>query len=233
MPLMRLQKFLSAAGLCSRRKGEEYILKGLVRVNGELVKELGTKVDSNSDRVEFKGRSVQIKPAYVYIALNKPKGYVSSCKQHGKKIILDLVDVPPRIYPIGRLDEYSTGLILLTNDGELHHKLSHPSFDHEREYEVKTAAPITDRVLRSMEKGLILDGLQTRPAKIKRLSSRRFRIVLKEGRNRQIRRMVQMTGNAVQELKRTRMGPVKLGRLKEGSWRYLSVKEIGVLNNLT
>ena len=225
MPLMRLQKYLSSAGFCSRRKGEEYIKEALVKVNGKTVLELGTKVDPQSDRIEVNGTLVQADQKPVYIALNKPKEYVTSCDHHGEKIVLDLIDIPERIYPVGRLDKDSTGLLLLTNDGRLHHRLSHPSFDHEKEYEVIVASHITDGALRSLEKGLPVMGTKTRPAKVKRLSSKRFRIVLKEGRNRQIRRMVGKVGGRVIGLKRIRISNIKLGRLSEGSWRYLREKE--------
>lgn len=225
MTLMRLQKFLSNAGVCSRRQGEEYIKDGLVKVNGEVVTELGTKVDPDIDRVEFRGKLIQAKVNLIYIALNKPKGYVTSCRQEGDKIVLDLIDISERVYPIGRLDKDSTGLLLLTNDGRLHHGLSHPSFDHEKEYEVTVARPISDGALRKMEKGMPILGTKTRPAEIKRITAKRFRIVLKEGRNRQIRRMVRKVGNQVTSLKRIRVSNIRLGRLAKGAWRYLSEKE--------
>ncbi len=222
---MRLQKFLSNAGVCSRRQGEEYIKDGLVKVNGEVITELGTKVDPDIDRVEFRGKLIQAKVNLIYIALNKPKGYVTSCRQEGDKIVLDLIDISERVYPIGRLDKDSTGLLLLTNDGRLHHGLSHPSFDHEKEYEVTVARPISDGALRKMEKGMPILGTKTRPAEIKRITAKRFRIVLKEGRNRQIRRMVRKVGNQVTGLKRIRVSNIRLGRLAKGAWRYLSEKE--------
>ncbi len=225
MTLMRLQKFLSNAGVCSRRQGEEYIKDGLVKVNGEVITELGTKVDPDIDRVEFRGKLIQAKVNLIYIALNKPKGYVTSCRQEGDKIVLDLIDISERVYPIGRLDKDSTGLLLLTNDGRLHHGLSHPSFDHEKEYEVTVARPISDGALRKMEKGMPILGTKTRPAEIKRITAKRFRIVLKEGRNRQIRRMVRKVGNQVTGLKRIRVSNIRLGRLAKGAWRYLSEKE--------
>jgi 23S rRNA pseudouridine2605 synthase/23S rRNA pseudouridine2604 synthase len=222
---MRLQKYLSEAGICSRRKGEEYIKAGLVRVNSRIVTELGTKVDPEKDRVEFDGKIIALTGEPIYIALNKPKGYVTSCSHPGEKIVLDLVDIPQRIYPIGRLDKDSTGLLILTNDGTLHHMLSHPSFDHEKEYDVTVSRPITDGSLRNIAKGLPMMGTKTRPAEIQRISSRRFRIVLKEGRNRQIRRMVRKVGNHVIRLKRIRVSKIKLGRLAEGNWRNLTKKE--------
>ncbi len=225
MPFIRLQKYLSSAGFCSRRKGEEYIKDGLVTVNDQVVAELGTKVDPQNDRIEVNGTLVKADQKPVYIALNKPGEYVTSCDHPGEKIVLDLVDIPERIYPVGRLDKDSTGLLLLTNDGRLHHRLSHPSFDHEKEYEVTVASHITDGALRSLEKGLPVMGTKTRPAKIKRISSKRFRIILKEGRNRQIRRMVGKVGGRVIGLKRIRISNIKLGKLSEGSWRYLGKKE--------
>jgi pseudouridine synthase len=225
MALIRLQKFLSEAGICSRRKGEEYIKAGLVRVNHQVVTALGTKIDPEKDRVEFKGRLIEPEDRLVYIALNKPKGFVTSCRQPGDNIVLDLVDVPERIFPIGRLDKDSTGLLLLTNDGSLHHRLSHPSFDHEREYDVTVTKPIPDGALRTIAKGMPMMGTKTRPAKIDRVSSRRFRIVLKEGKNRQIRRMVRKVDHHVARLKRIRMANVKLGKLNEGAWRFLTETE--------
>ena len=225
MALIRLQKFLSMAGVCSRRHGEKYITDGLVRVNGKVVTKLGTKVDSEKDRVEIKGKPAVIKQDLVYIALNKPKGYVTSCRQPGDKIVLDLLDISRRVYPVGRLDKDSTGLLLLTNDGGLHHRLSHPSFDHEKEYEVTVANPITDKSLLNMEQGMPIMGTKTRPAETKRISPKRFRIVLKEGKNRQIRRMAGKTGNHVTRLKRIRAANIRLGRLAIGNWRYLTEKE--------
>jgi pseudouridine synthase len=225
MTMMRLQKFLSEAGICSRRKGEEYIRQGRVRVNSRIVTELGTKVDPEKDRVEFDRKVIALNSGPMYIVLNKPKGYVTSCRHPGEKIVLDLIDIPERVYPIGRLDKDSTGLLILTNDGGLHHRLSHPSFDHEKEYDVTVSNPITDGSLRNIASGLPMMGSKTRPAKIRRISSRRFRIILKEGRNRQIRRMVRKVGNRVTQLKRIRVSKVKLGRLAEGAWRNLTEKE--------
>jgi len=226
---MRLQKFLSKAGICSRRKGEEHIKAGLVRVNNTVVTELGTKIDPLKDRVEFNGKVVRLESDLVYIALNKPEGYVTSCSQSGEKIVLDLIDIPQRVYPIGRLDKDSTGLLILTNDGDLHHRLLHPSFDHEKEYDVILSKPITDGVLQRIAKGMPMMGTKTRPAEITRISSKRFRIVLKEGKNRQIRRMVRKVGNHVTHLKRLRISNIELEGLEKGTWRYLTEKEIKAL----
>jgi pseudouridine synthase len=226
MPLVRLQKYLADAGICSRRKGEELIQAGRVAVNGTVLTELGAKIDSDSDLIEVDGRTVRANRRLLYIALNKPRGYVSSCRHAGEKIVLDLVDISERIYPVGRLDKDSAGLLILTNDGRLHHRLSHPSFDHEKEYEVTVARPMPRGALEHMAKGLPLMGTKTRPARIKRISGHRFRIVLQEGKNRQIRRMVRKVGNQVTELKRIRIAGLNLGNLPEGAWRHLTQIEI-------
>lgn len=229
MSIMRLQKFLSAAGVCSRRKGEVYIAAGRVRVNGETVTQLGVKVDADVDHVEVDGEPATFDKKLIYIALNKPEGYITSCDHSGEKIVLDLIDIPERIYPVGRLDKDSSGLLLLTNDGRIHHKLSHPSFDHEKEYDVTVAKPISEGALQKMSKGMPLMGSKTRPARIKRLSSQKFRIILQEGRNRQIRRMVSKVGSQVVDLKRRRIANIQLKKLPPGKWRYLTQTELDQL----
>jgi len=225
MTEMRLQKFLSGAGICSRRKGEEYIKAGWVKVNGKIVTELGVKVDPERDTVVVDSDAIRSDTTPIYIALNKPRGYVSSCHQQNEKIVLDLLDISERVYPVGRLDKDSTGLLLLTNDGLLHHRLSHPSFNHEKEYEITVDRPLPEGALRKLAKGLPMMGTRTRPARVRRISARRFRIVLKEGKNRQIRRMVRKVGNQVAHLKRIRIANLKLGNLPSGSWRHLTQKE--------
>jgi 23S rRNA pseudouridine2605 synthase/23S rRNA pseudouridine2604 synthase len=229
MSLVRLQKFLAAAGVCSRRRAEDLIRAGRVQVNGRVAAVLGAKIDPEIDRVSVDSQAVKPQQNMVYIALNKPRGYVTSCRHAGKKIVMELVDVSERIYPVGRLDKGSTGLLLLTNDGRLHLKLSHPSFDHEKEYDVIVERPISDGALRRMAEGMPILNTRTRPAVVIRLGERAFRIVLKEGRNRQIRRMVRQLGNEVVELKRTRVSSVRLGRLPEGAWRHLSPEEVEAL----
>ena len=225
MTLVRLQKFLSSAGFCSRRRGEVYIQEGKIKVNGVVVTELGTKVDPEKDSIEADGRLLSRKPPPLYIALNKPKGYVTSCEQKKEKLVLDLIDISERIYPIGRLDKDSTGLLLLTNNGEIHHRLLHPSFDHQKEYDVTVAKSISDHALKTMADGMVIMGEKTRPAVVRRLSKKRFRIKLKEGKNRQIRRMVKKHENHVIQLKRIRFANIRLGDLAEGAWRHLSEKE--------
>ena len=225
---MRLQKYLAHAGICSRRKAEEHILNGSIKVNHKIVTTLGTKVDPEKDKVFFNHKPVILKQdvSRVYIAINKPEGVVTSCSQQKAKIIMDLVDIDERVYPVGRLDKDSKGLVLLINDGNLHNKLSHPSFNHEKEYIVTTKEPISDAALKNMAQGMMIDKVKTRKAKVKRLLKNKFNIILKQGRNRQIRKMVAKTGNKVDILKRIRMANINLGNLKEGKWRYLTPKEI-------
>lgn len=231
MAMIRLQKYLSAAGFCSRRRGEKYIQEGHVSVNDSVVTELGTKIDPEKDQIEVDDTRIVMDQDPIYIAMNKPKGYITTCRRNrpDERIVLDLIDIPVRVYPIGRLDKDSTGLLLLTNDGRLHHRLSHPSFDHEKEYEVRVTDPIPEGALRSMAKGVPMMGTKTRPADIEKINPRTFRIVLKEGKNRQIRRMVRKVGNRVADLKRIRISNVKIGNLAEGNWRHLTEEEKGEL----
>jgi 23S rRNA pseudouridine2605 synthase len=171
--------------------------------------------------------SIEEKP--VYIMLNKPRGYISSCSQPGEAIVLDLVDVKERVFPVGRLDKDSTGLLLMTNDGRIHHRLAHPSFDHEKEYEVTVKKDISDEALHKMAKGIPMDEKITRPAIVTRRSNRRFAIILYEGRKRQIRRMVEAVGNEVKDLHRVRMAHIRLKNLPSGQWRHLSGAEVAGL----
>lgn len=230
MAEVRLQKWLASAGVCSRRRGEALIREGRVAVNGRVVTQLGTKIDPATDGVAVDGVPVAAAAvAPVYIMVHKPRGVVTSCTQDGVPVVLDLVDCDARVYPVGRLDKDSTGLVLLTNDGRVHHGLLHPSFDHEKAYEVTVARAIPDGALRRMAEGLPMMGTRTRPAQVRRLSRRRFRITLKEGKNRQIRRMVRKVGHHVAALKRTRMATLALGNLAEGQWRHLSAREVARL----
>jgi len=232
MNKIRLQKFLSQAGVCSRRKGEEHIRNGHVRLNGQVVTELGTKVDPEHDVILFRDTEVTLSQENIYVALNKPAGIITSCKHGNEKVVTDLINLGTRIYPVGRLDKDSQGLLLLVNDGKLHHALSHPSFDHEKEYVVRVKHRISDGNLQKLAAGIVLSGRMTRKARVKRMTSRSFSIVLKEGRNRQIRRMVGKTGNVVLTLTRIRMANIVLDDLKEGTWRYLTDKEIRELKRL-
>jgi 23S rRNA pseudouridine2605 synthase len=227
---MRLQKYIAKAGICSRRNAEKAIEKGFVKVNGNIISKLGTKIDPDKDRVEYKEKVVKIDNELIYIALNKPEGYITSCSHKGAKIVLDIINIKTRIYPIGRLDKDTSGLLLLTNDGALHHRLLHPSFDHEKRYKVTVKNKISDNDLLKLQKGVYLDKKITRRTKIDRISKTSFYITLKEGRNRQIRRMVKKIDNKVIKLKRISFANIQLGNLKKGKWRYLTENEKKLLS---
>lgn len=229
---VRLQKFIAKSGVCSRRKAEEFILQGKVRVNDEIITQMGVTVNPDKDIVFVNGKKIKPEDEKVYIILNKPPGYVSSCEHKGKKIILDLINVKERIYPVGRLDLNSRGLIILTNDGPLHNKLSHPSFDHEKEYIVQTNIPITNGELKKLSNGVVIDGRKTRKAIVKKRGKDSYTFILKEGRNRQIRKMVETLNKKVSDLKRVRMASIKLGDLKQGKWRYMNKEEIKNLKKM-
>jgi 23S rRNA pseudouridine2605 synthase len=195
---IRLQKYLSQAGICSRRKWEEYIEKGMIKVNGEVAT-LGMSIDP-----------AKASEKLVYYKLNKPRGIVTTCAQHDQRSILDIVDIPERVFPIGRLDKDTTGLILLTNDGRLANYLMHPKYKHEKEYVVETFGPISDEELKKMSEWVVILWKITNYAPIKRYSSGSFSIILTEWRNRQIRRMIEVVDHKVKKLKRIRIENVEL-----------------------
>ena len=223
---VRLQKFLAHAGVCSRRAAETLIAEGGVTVNGEVVSEPGTRVDPASDRVCVNGVAVEGEEERVYFLLNKPIGVITSCNHGTARVVTDLVKVPQRVYPVGRLDHDSSGLLILTNDGRIHHKLSHPSFEHEKEYQASVAEPISESALDRMMSGIQLREGRTRPCQIRREGPASYTIVLKEGKNRQVRRMAEKVGYEVVSLKRVRMANVCLGQLKPGQWRALTDGEV-------
>ena len=224
----RLQKILSARGICSRRKAEEYITKGLVTVNGEVA-ELGQKADPEQDDIEVDGTVIQERKEMVYYLMNKPVGILTTNVEHEDdgKTVRSLLpkELQGKIYPVGRLDKETSGLLLFTNDGVLAYRLTHPKFDHEKEYEVNVGNPIMDGALRKLEKGITISGEKTKKAPVKRLGESRFTITLTEGRNRQIRRMCQKVGSPVQKLKRIRIMNIQDSALKPGEIRELTQKE--------
>jgi len=241
----RLSKVLANRGIASRRRCEELIEAGRVRVNGQIVRKQGVRVDPEEDHIEIDGRFVQ-EVHRVYVLLNKPAGYVSTAKDpQGRPTVLDLVPIGQRIYPVGRLDLGSEGLLLLTNDGAIADRLTHPRYEHEREYWVLVAGRDLGEAIARLRKGVELeDGnaqvvsssiLSARVVKRQllsggmqndRISGRWLRIVIREGRNRQIRRMCEAVGNPVSRLIRVRMGPLHLGDLAPGAWRYLNDDEV-------
>jgi len=225
---VRLAKFLAHGGIASRRKAEIIIGNGRVTVGGEVVKDPARDVDQESD-VRVDGSPVGVEAHEVW-ALNKPAGVVSTAKEPGERpAVVELVDSEARLYPVGRLDAESTGLLLLTNDGELANRLTHPRYGVAKAYRAQLQRPPSDRDLERLGRGVKLEDGVTAPAEIKRLKSREIEIVLREGRNRQVRRMVEAIGNRVVSLKRVRFGSLTLGRLAEGGSRRLSDEEIARL----
>jgi pseudouridine synthase len=224
---MRLQKFLADCGLASRRAAEKLITSGKVKVNGQIVAELGTKVDPAKDKVEYNGRAVSSRSRRVYIILNKPAGYLSACSaKKGEKTVLDLVKVPERIFPVGRLDKDSEGLLILTNDGGLAHKLMHPSFEHEKEYVVLVREKLSPHQINHLRNGVLLEDGKTCPARVRPLGPKEFSITIHEGRNRQIRRMCAALNLTVVRLRRVRVGQLKLGSLGVGKWKFIKAESI-------
>jgi len=227
---IRLQKYISMCGIASRRKSEEYILAGKVIVNDEIVKELGTKV-YDGDVVEFEGRKIKINNDKVYVVLNKPCGCVTTSNdQFSRKTVLDYIDIDERIYPVGRLDYNTSGLLFLTNDGELTNKITHPSSGLEKVYIATVKGKIDDRSIEILKKGLIIEDYKTLPANVSLIELNKnnsiIRIGIREGKNRQIRKMMSEIGYDVVKLMRIKIGVIELGDLPEGKWRYLSKKEI-------
>jgi 23S rRNA pseudouridine2605 synthase/23S rRNA pseudouridine2604 synthase len=220
---IRLQKYCSEKGLASRRKAEEYILKGWVKVNGEVVKELGVKVDPEKDKVELVSQAEKEKQDFKYILLNKPVDYVTNLPKKGEKEAKELLPPEDRkiVHAVGRLDKDSEGLLLFTNDGVVAHRLSSPKFEHEKEYEVTVDRKISERAIKQYGKGIVILGEKTKPVKVSHLDGNTYSFVLTEGRNRQIRRMLGNLGYKVLKLKRTRIADYKLEELGIGEYRYL------------
>ena len=222
----RLQKVLAAVGFGSRRACEELIADGRVTVDGEVAT-LGRRVDPDTARIEVDGVPVSVRPGLVHYLLNKPAGVVTTASDpQGRRTVVDLVPPEPHVYPVGRLDVATEGLILLTNDGDLAHRLTHPSFGVEKEYLAEVAAPPTRGELRRLREGVDLEDGRTAPARVTLVPPRAVRITIHEGRNRQVRRMLDAVGHPVLRLVRTRIGPVADRRLKPGEWRPLTPEEV-------
>jgi 23S rRNA pseudouridine2605 synthase len=222
---MRLAKYLAHCGVASRRRAEELIAAGRVTVAGDRVTDPARDVDESSG-VAVNRRPVRPEPREVWM-LNKPAGVVSTAREPGRRrAVTELVDSPRRLYPVGRLDADSTGLILLTNDGELANRLTHPRYGIERTYRVRLRRPATESQLRRLRRGVALEDGPTQPAGVRRTSPRVIEITIAEGRNRQVRRMLEAVGNEVAGLKRIRFGPLRLGTLPEGQVRKLRPPEV-------
>ncbi|MBQ6380121.1 MAG: rRNA pseudouridine synthase [Clostridia bacterium] len=228
---VRLQKFMADNGIASRRKSEELIAAGKVKVNGHRAT-IGQKIHPKKDVVSVQGKRIVKNDALYYIMLNKPRGYVTTTKDElGRKCVRELVkDIDARLYPVGRLDKDSEGLLLLTNDGEFTNALTHPSHGVRKTYKVTVKPVIEPYLLETLEKGVLVDGKKTAPCIVKLLETQEDRMFLEftisEGRNRQIRKMCESVGTEVIRLKRTAEGDVKLGGLPPGQWRHLETKEI-------
>lgn len=235
---VRLQKMLADCGVASRRKSEDLIRNGQVKVNGKIA-EIGDKVDPYSDKVYVRGKRVTAaaKPKHRYIMLNKPRGYVTTMSdERGRKCIAELIaDIEERVYPIGRLDKDSEGMLLLTNDGEFANHIMHPKKHVNKVYRVTVRPTITEEMIEKLQTGIVLDGRKTAPAQVRVVTKQEGRVVLeiviREGRNRQIRRMCESLGLEVARLKRTAVGTVKLGGLKQGMYRDLSPDEVKRLSH--
>jgi 23S rRNA pseudouridine2605 synthase len=227
---VRLAKYLAHGGVASRRAAERIIGSGRVTVGGRIVRDPAADVGDGDD-VRVDGSAVLAEPREVW-AVNKPVGVVSTAREPGRRpAVVDLVDSRARLYPVGRLDSNSTGLLLLTNDGELANRLTHPRYEVAKAYRVSLRRPPSAGDLRRLAGGVELDDGPTAPAEVGRLGEREIEIVLREGRNRQVRRMVEAVGNGVVALRRVRFGPIELGRLAEGQSRRLSAEEVEVLRS--
>lgn len=231
----RLQKYMAEAGVASRRASEQMILDGRVKVNGRVVRELGTKVSDN-DRVAVDGKVIGKAKKMRYLMLNKPAGYLSSVTDdRERQTVVDLVsgDIRERVYPVGRLDYNTEGLLLLSNDGDFTYRVTHPSHEMEKTYEAVVSGTVTRAELDKLCRGVMIDGRKTSPAKARVLdaggNSTRIELIIHEGRNRQVRRMMEAIGHDVRHLKRVAIGNVRLGPLPLGRWRHLNDKEIAYL----
>lgn len=234
----RLQKVIARAGLCSRRKAEELIALGRVRVNGQVVSSPGAKVDPASDRVEVDGRPLRAEP-FVYYLLNKPMGAVTTASDpQGRPTVVELLsEVPYRIFPVGRLDWDTAGLLLMTNDGDLAYRLTHPKFEVEKVYVADVAGAVGPGALARLRQGVELDDGRTAPARARVLARgegfTRIELVIHEGRNRQVRRMAEAVGHPVRRLVRVGLGPLELGDLAPGAYRPLRPDEVAALRRIT
>jgi len=230
--LERLQKILSAQGICSRRKAEEYIEAGLVKVNGEVAL-LGQKADAQIDTIEVDGKILKDRQDMMYYLMNKPVGYITSNvdnDEHPDRTVRDLLpkELQGKVYPVGRLDKETSGLLLFTNDGVLAYRLTHPSFDHEKEYEVESNEEVKEGQLEKMRKGIMIKDEKTKSATVVKTGNTTFTIALTEGKNRQIRRMCQKVGIPLISLRRTRVMTLH-PTLKKGEFRPLSSAEKSAL----
>ncbi len=233
MEVIRLQKYLAEAGIASRRKAEELIQQGKVKVNDSIVMELGTKINPEKDKIEYEGKRITIEDEKVYILLNKPIGFVTTAKDQFKRdSVLDLVKVRQRIVPVGRLDMYTSGALLLTNDGDFVYQVTHPKHEIEKTYTVTMKGIISKTSIEMLKRGVKIEDYVTRPAKVKILkieeekNQSRLEITIHEGKNRQVRKMCETVGHKVLALHRSKIAGIGVKELPLGKWRYLNKNEI-------
>jgi 23S rRNA pseudouridine2605 synthase len=234
---MRINKYLASCGIASRRASEQLILDKKVSVNGEIITDLATDIDEVQDRVVLEGKEIKLVRKKVYYLLNKPKGYISSVKDDkGRRTIMQLVKSTERVFPIGRLDYNTEGLIILTNDGDLANKLMHPSSEVEKTYIANIRGDVKESELAVLRNGVILDGIPTAKARMKKMKYEkgvtRVQIIIHEGRNRQIRRMFDEIGKEILYLKRTAIGTIKLGGMSRKEFRHLTDAEVVMLKTI-
>ena len=235
MEEVRLQKYLANCGIASRRKAEELIINGMISVNGKVVTELGTKVNPKVDKVLYNGKEVRLEDEHVYILLNKPIGYVTTAKeQFGRDSVMDLVKVKERVVPVGRLDMYTSGALILTNDGDFVYQLTHPKHEVEKTYTVTIKGIVKNEEVEKLRKGVKIEDYITKEAKVKILKTdkeknqSRLEITIHEGKNRQIRKMCEAIGHKVLALHRSKIAGIGVKELGLGKWRYLSKEEVNM-----
>jgi 23S rRNA pseudouridine2605 synthase len=234
---IRLNKFLSRCGVASRREADRLLGEGRVTVNGQTVQDLGVKIDDKRDRVLVDGKTVKARPKLVYLALNKPAGYlVTRSDPFGRPTIWNLLPAFPGVNPVGRLDFASEGLLLLTNDGELSFRLTHPKFEILKTYVVRVRSEVTTADIGKLEKGIFFEGRKTAPAKVRSLEAHRGKSVLEieihEGRKREVRQMFERLGHRLEKLKRVSFAGLTLKHLPSGQWRHLTRDEVQKLRRL-
>lgn len=232
----RLQKFLANKGVCSRRKAEQYIIDGKVKVNGKIVVELGTKINLETDKVEFAGKEITNQVKQVYILLNKPIDYVTTVKdQFNRNTVMDLIKIKEKVVPVGRLDMYTSGALILSNDGDFVYQITHPKHEINKTYQVTLKGKITNEEVESLQKGVDIGDYITKPAKVRIMkideekNISRIEITIHEGKNRQVRRMCEAIDKKVLALHRSKIGNIGVKDLKLGTWRYLNEKEVANL----
>lgn len=226
--MIRINKYIAECGVCSRRKADVLIQNKKVLVNGNIIDTLGTMIDEDKDVVTINNKVIKKEKKLVYIMLNKPKGYVTtSIEQFGRKSVLDLIDIKQRIYPVGRLDMYTEGLLLLTNDGDFANMLMHPKNKIKKTYIVKVKGNVTEDKIQKLRNGVDIGGYITKKAEVTEIKdSSLFQIVISEGKNRQVRKMCESVGLQVINLKRVKIGSLELGDLPVGKYRLLNDKDI-------